>query len=374
MSGFKKIRGLLDSLTAEGIIPGCELSVYYHGENVFRGCYGYDDEKLERKTSRNTVYTLYSMTKAVTTCAIMKLIEEGKLGLDDPVSKYLPEYGEMKVIRDGELLPCRRKMTLRHVLSMQGGLDYDVCSPYITGENKRRSGRATTRQIVRAISEKPLLFEPGTDYLYSLCLDVAAAVAEEAIGVRFRDYVKDLIIRPLGIADMAYHREEISDPSRIAFEWDAHFTFDEKPTPCEVNHYGNYVPSPEYDSGGAGLVGTCDAYMKFAGAVVRGEILDKRTVAMWHENRLCEKALATYRAGKPEYGYGLGVRIFTDERRPALMNEFGWDGAAGSYVMMDEVNEIAAVYTQSVLACPQAFRDVHPVVRDCVYKELLNAD
>ncbi|MBQ7604047.1 MAG: beta-lactamase family protein [Clostridia bacterium] len=373
MKGFGELDRYLGGLAENGV-PGCELSVFFHGENVFRECYGHDDEFLERKTSRETMYMLYSMTKVFTSFAAMKLVEEGKLGLDDPVAKYLPEYGKLTVSDGGVIRPARETLTVRHLMSMQGGFDYDTSFPGIVKANEEAGGHGSTRELICALAGKPLSFDPGTDYQYSLCHDILAAVIEEVAGERFARYMARTLFGPLGLTSMRYHPGETEDPGRIGYMW-ATGGVDGRTLKTDfMSNVRGVIMSDKYDSGGAGLFGTCDDYAKFADAVVRGELIGRRTIALWHTNQLSGKSLATYRREKPEYGYALGVRIFTDESRPALMNEFGWDGAAGSYVMMDEKNEIAAVYTQSVHGCGVAFREIHPAIRDCVYKTLLGAD
>ncbi len=373
MNGFKELDVYLNSLTENGI-PGCELSVFYHGENVFRECYGHSDEFLKRKTSRDTVYMLYSMTKVFTSFAAMRLVEEGKFGLDDPVAKYLPAYRSLTV-KDGDVIrSAAGTLTVRHLLSMQGGFDYDTSYPGIVKANEKAGGHGTTYELVSALAEKPLSFDPGTDYQYSLCHDILAAVIEAAVGERFADYMKRTVFDPLGLNSMCYHPEEIKNPELIGYLWTTGGIDGNTLKTDFENNVRWVILSDMFDSGGAGLFGTCDDYMKFADAVVRGQLIDKRTISLWHTGQLCEKGLRKFRLGKPDYSYALGVRTFTNASRPALMSEFGWDGAAGSYVMMDEKNEIAAVYTQSVFACGVSYREIHPAIRDCVYKTLLGAD
>ena len=181
---FSRLTAYLDSLATVGV-PGCDLAVYRDHEQVYRHAAGHRDARKEQPMRGDETYCLYSCTKVFTTCAAMQLIGEGRLSLDDPVSDYLPAYGHLTV-RDGEAVrPAKRVMTVRHLMSLQSGLDYDLATPAMQKVMAETGGLATTRQLVDARAQDPLCFEPGTDFLYSTSHDVLAAVIEVVSGQSF---------------------------------------------------------------------------------------------------------------------------------------------------------------------------------------------
>ena len=163
-------------------VPGCDLAVYRDHELIYRHQAGYRDLARTAPVRGDEVYLLYSATKVFTTCAAMQLIEQGKMNLDDPVSAYLPAYAHLTV-KDGDTVrPAKTVMTVRHLMSMQSGLNYDTDTPAIEKVMKDNNQRAATRQIAEAKAEDPLEFDPGTDFQYSFSHDVLGAVIEVADG------------------------------------------------------------------------------------------------------------------------------------------------------------------------------------------------
>ena len=184
--------------------PGSEISIYYKHKEIYHHTAGYSDEAKTKKTVPDDLYILYSSSKVMTCAAAMQLIEKGIITPDDPVSKYLPEYASVTVNENGEAVPAKTVMTLRHLFSMCGGLDYDLNAPAIVRVKKETDNKANTRDIVKAIAEKPLMFHPGTHFNYSLCHDVLGAVIEVASGMSFGDYMRANIWNPLGLKDTCF--------------------------------------------------------------------------------------------------------------------------------------------------------------------------
>ena len=185
---FQKLTEYLDQLHEVGI-PGCDMAVYQDHKLLYRHCAGHRDHEKKQPMQGNETYCLYSCTKVFTTCAVMQLVEKGLIGLDDPVSNYLPEYDEVQVKDENGAHPARNVMLIRHLMSMQAGLDYDLHAPAIDALVEETKGEATTRQIAAAIAKKPLQFEPGSMYQYSLAHDVLAAIVEVVSGKKFSEYL-----------------------------------------------------------------------------------------------------------------------------------------------------------------------------------------
>ena len=276
---FEALTHYVDSLGAAGV-PGCDLAVYRNHEPVYRRMAGHRDEAAREPVQGDELYWLYSCTKVFTTCAAMQLVERGALELDDPVSAYLPAYGHLTVREGDHVRPARRGMTVRHLMSMQSGLDYDMTTPAARAELDRTMGLATTRQLVEAKAGDPLCFEPGTDFLYSLSHDVLAAVIEAASGMRFSDYLQENIFAPLELRHTGFFPSE-EELARFS----AQYEFDDlkgRPIPCPVGA-NSYRYSPNYESGGAGLfsrvadcVALADALACGGGGLLSPEMIQDR--------------------------------------------------------------------------------------------------
>ena len=204
---FSRLTEYLDYLHKLNV-PGCDLAVYRDHELIYRHQAGHRDLARTVPIQGDEVYLLYSATKVFTACAAMQLIEQGKMNLDDPVSAYLPAYAHLTVKDEDTVRPAKTVMTVRHLMSMQSGLNYDTETPAIEKVMKDNNQRATTRQIAEAKAEDPLEFDPGTDFQYSFSHDVLAAVIEAVSGQRFSTYLKENIWEPLHIHGMAMRMNE----------------------------------------------------------------------------------------------------------------------------------------------------------------------
>ncbi len=373
---FSKLTAYLDSLADVGV-PGCDLAVYRDHEPVYRHAAGHRDAQKEQPMRGDETYCLYSCTKVFTTCAAMQLIGEGKLSLDDPVSDYLPAYGHLTV-RDGEAVrPARRVMTVRHLMSMQSGLDYDLATPAMQKVMAETHGLATTRQLVDARARDPLCFEPGTDFLYSTSHDVLAAVIEVVSGRRFSEYLKARIFEPLGLRTMSFALKE-QDAARLC----AQYVVNEKTGAIELRtgDINNYRISPNYESGGAGLYGDVADYIAFVDALACGgvskggaRILPPQMLQLWSANQLGPRSRASFDAwNRKGYSYALGVRTRVDTSigGRGQIGEFGWDGAAGAWTMIDPINRLSAFYAMHVRGFGYSYDVIHPTVRSLIYEGL----
>ena len=365
---FDAVTRYMDSLHAVGV-PGCDLAVYRDHEPVYRHMAGCRDVAGDQPVRGDELYWMYSCTKVFTTCAAMQLIERGAMSLDDPVSAWLPAFGNLTVREGDTVRPARRVMTVRHLMSMQSGLDYDMTTPAASAELARTKGQATTRQLVEAKAGDPLSFEPGTDFLYSLSHDELAVVIEAVSGMRFSEYLRRNIFAPLGLKNTGFFPSE-AEAARIC----AQYEFDEgqnRPMPCPLGD-NSYRYSPNYESGGAGLFSGVDDCIAFADALAcgGGGLLSSEMIQLWRANQLGPKSRATFdewqRLG---YSYALGVRtrVSTAVGGRGQIGEFGWDGAAGSWMMIDPVNHISAFYAMHVRSFGYCYDVIHPKLRDLIY-------
>ena len=386
---FSKLTAYLDSLGEQYGVPGFDIKITKDHETVFRHMGGYSDYAGRAPTNGNELYFMYSATKVITMTAAMQLIQQGKMKLDDPVSRYIPEFGHMEVADHFELgkwppdipslsdphHPAKTPITLRMLMSMTAGLNYDITNQVIRDMQAATGNQADTRQMVGAIAQMPLLFEPGTHYAYSLGHDVIAAVIETVSGLRYGEYLKENIFDPLEIKDMYFHLDDCLRKRLVAQYAGVMGADDIHP----VDQTNAYQLSERYESGGAGLCCSVDAYSAVIEALANGgvgrtgkQILSPEGISLLAENQLSDRILPEYQMPwRMEYGYGLGVRtIIHPEDSSTPMGEFGWDGAAGAYALIDPVNHVSVFYAQEILNMIKVYSEIHPMLRNLAYEAL----
>jgi len=375
---FEALTAFLDSVSEHFGIPACDMLVYKDGKEVYRHLAGFSDAEGTIPASENDLYWIYSSTKVATCTAMMKLIEEGIVGLDDPVSKYLPKYAKITVKQeDGSVAPAKNVMTIRHLMTMSGGLDYDM-KRGSAGEIAAEKGNAAgTVEICNAYADGPLLFEPGTHFHYSLCHDVLGAVIEIASGMRFGEYMANNIFIPLGMKDTTFHptEEQIARVSEMVtadpVTW--------RPTP--IGKRAEMRVSGNYESGGGGLVSSTNDYILLGAALANKgtalngyQLLKPETVELFRTAQLDpvrKKDMMVSFPYMPGYSYALGVRTLVDDRgTPSALGHFGWDGAAGQYILVDPDNNLTFVYSQHVRNSFATGHIVQNQLRDLVYLAL----
>ena len=181
---FSPISNYIESFVrTEKGVPACEVEIRKGHEVLFRYRSGHSDADGTKPLTGNELYNLYSCSKPMTCAAAMQLVEQGKLGLEDSVSRYLPEFAEPYMLKDEQRIPATKAMTIRHLFTMTAGLDYNLRTQHILSLIEENP-HATTREIVSRIARAPISFEPGERFQYSLCHDVLAAVVEVVSGER----------------------------------------------------------------------------------------------------------------------------------------------------------------------------------------------
>lgn len=376
MDGWKALTDLLDTVDSCYGVPGCDCVITKDGQVVYRHSAGFSDRESRRPVSPRDTYWLYSAGKLATCAGALRLVEAGILALEDPVSRYLPEFGNLRVReRDGTVRPAGTVLTVRHLMTMTGGLDYDLTRPALAQALTLPEEKRTTRRIVAAMAQDPLLFDPGTHFQYSLCHDVLGAVMEAASGLPLSELLSREIFRPLGMEDTTFRPgRELMD--RMATQYNHS---DSLGTCIPWNQDNPYRFGKAYDSGGAGLVSTADDYIRFLTALSLGgtgtngyRVLQPGSVAAMATPELDSVQLEDFwrrSAAMKGYSYGLGVRVLVDNTGIASTpGEFGWDGSAGAYALVDPKNRIAMFYVQHVFSCPIVYQQLHPRLRDTAFK------
>lgn len=361
-------------LRKEKKVPGCDLKIMRGHETLLRYSSGIRDYEGKEAIRPDDIYLMYSCSKPMTCAAAMQLVECGIIGLDDPVSKYLPEFKNAFLIKDGKRVAPKNTMTVRHLFTMSAGFDYNRDTQPIR-DVIAADPHAGTINIVNALVRSPLHFEPGEKFLYSMCHDVLAAVIEAASGLQFSAYMRKNIWEPLGMQDTGFQLSEDTQHRLAAL--------------YECDTPGHYVPysnprefnlTDRYESGGAGLYSTVDDYSLFADAMANGgvgitgkQILKPETIHLMRTEQLSNYAMDTRFgcAAGPGYGYGLGVRTLIDQScSRSSLGEFGWDGAAGSYVMIDPKYNLSIFFAMHVRNWPALIGCGHAPIRDMTYDVL----
>lgn len=369
---FDSVTEFLDGVEKLYGVPACECVIYRDHKPIYRHFAGHMGWKGGEPVRGGEWYWIYSCSKLATMTAAMQLYERGRLGLDDPVCKYLPEY-EHLTVKDGDAVrPAKTVLTVRHLMTMTGGFSYDQTLPSIQEAKRKNTG---TRELIRMLAAEPLEFDPGTHFRYSMCHDVIAAVIEAVSGERFSDYLQAHIFAPLGVTGVTFRPGEAQMarmPAQICWHDKELYMF-------EVDRDNTHELTPNYDSGGAGICCRAEDYILFLDALACGgtgangaEILRPETIKRMTENQLAGQTLQDYHdTMKPSEteGYALGMRVhFGGDEFPA--GEFGWDGAAGALAVMEPKRRVSVFYVQHVLNYLPNYASLHPELLRRVYRSL----
>ncbi len=389
---FTRLKEYMDRLVSEYKVPGVDCIVYKDHEELFRYYTGKRDMEENKAMDGNEIYLIFSMSKMLTCTAALQLMEKGKFNLDDPLARYMPEFENMKVTSDefegkndakittgnsiGEAETnsaegiAQNPITIRHLFTMSAGFNYDLNADYIV--KTREEGKISTRELVGSLCATTLGFEPGTHFRYSLCHDILGALVEIWSGQKLGDYMKKHIFEPLGMKNTFFgiDKSRVGDyAARYAYDTDGNV----KRLPVECL----YNLSEEYESGGAGLTSCTEDYALFLDALASGgvgktgaRILSPFTVKLMGTNHLDDVRYKDFQALRPGYGYGLGVRTHVDPTQSSSVSpvgEFGWDGAAGAFSMVDTKNKLSLTYFQHVHCWPLRIQtEMRNVLYSCI--------
>ena len=372
---FEKLTKFLDNIDKD-LVPQCEMSIFMDNRQIYYHRSNREDEPFFEE---DNLYFIFSATKVITCTAALRLVERGIIGLDDPVSKYLPEFGAL-YLRGEKPVLAKNTLTVRHLFTMTGGFTYNLGFEAIEKVKKEKQGKATTRELVSAMAKMPLEFEPGEGYCYSLCHDILAAVVEVASGKRYGEFLREEIFEPLGMEETTFR--PTAETRKRMKQFEANVTFH---TSSLHEPENNFILSECYESGGAGLISSIKDYSKFADALASGKapngyvLLKPETIELMHSNQLYGKAREDFaekiaRLDNLGYSYGLGVRTMIEPEKSgncSPVGEFGWDGYAGAYVMLYPEKKLSAIYFQHVVKETFNYTGyVHAALKNHIFEEL----
>jgi CubicO group peptidase (beta-lactamase class C family) len=340
----------------EGQHAGLITLLARDGKIVDFQTYGYRDVERQLPMERDTICRVYSMSKIITCVATLMLVEEGRLNLDDPVAKYLPELKDVKVWTGGtadapQLEPLKRPVTIKHLMTHTSGLFYDF-----SGENPELiklwknanlwTGPGLTNFITK-LATLPLKHQPGDAWTYGVNQDVQGAVIERVTGKSFGAFLEERIFRPLGMKDTGFDVPP-EKMDRLAK------TYKHGPDGKFVEDQPIVETWPEagrgIEAGGAGIFSTAGDFVRFAqmlcnGGTLEGKrILGRKTVELMTANHLV--TLPNNQAATRAKGFGLGVEVTTDLGQlsmPSSLGQFGWYGAATTYCQIDSKERLVAI-------------------------------
>lgn len=367
---FEKLTAFLDGLYDRFGIPGGDLIVNKDGKTVYRYCFGYSDKDKTRKVQGNEIYRIYSCSKVITCTAIMKLITEGKLGLYDNLSDYIPSFKEMQVKSGDTTVKAQKPIRIIDLMQMAGGFTYDCGHPAIVEYRNATDGRADTLGTVKAMAKMTLEFEPGEAFRYSLCHDILGAVIEVVSGQKLSEFMKENFFYPLGMYETDYKYTFGSEDRHF---WRSNYNAETKTTTYISADTNWFELGSEYESGGAGLITTVDDYIKFSQMLCDGGVTkDGKRLVKFEGIDLMRKTINEKQPAfcMTDYKYALGVRTHVSNEHnfsKSSIYEFGWDGAHGAYTEIDIENKIAVYFGCGTSGINSL---VHPDMRNLIHEAL----
>jgi len=364
-----------------GRIAGCQVAIFRHGQVGYFRSFGLRDLARSLPVEEDTIWRIYSMTKPITGVALMSLYERGMFQLSDPVTRFIPQWRNLKVRQraaDGseQLVDPDRPMTVRDLMMHMSGLGFGggpTLQELFSADSSRRTTRftpgsrrgpdATLESFVEHYASFPLEFHPGTRWLYSVSTDVCGRLVEIISGQRFDDYLRQTIFEPLGMTDTGF-----AVPDEKVHRFAACYRRDSGKNLALVDdpQVSGYRKEPSFLSGGGGLVSTTTDYLRFCqmllggGELDRVRILGRKTVELMSTNHLPgDSDLQSFampggygEVGFAGMGFGLTVAV---AKAPALTQvigspgEYMWGGAASTIFWVDPAEDLTVVFMTQLL-------------------------
>jgi CubicO group peptidase (beta-lactamase class C family) len=369
------IRTVMNRHVAEKQIPGAAGLIARRGKIAYQEAFGMADVETGKPMRLDTIHRIYSMTKPITSVAVMMLYEEGKFQLNDPVGKYLPEFAKMQVAIDEKdpqtgkptlkTAPAKRPITVRDLLRHTAGLTYGFFSDTLVDQEYRKArilSDLNLAEFVTNLSKIPLLHEPGARWHYSVSVDVLGRLVEVLSGKTFDQFLQERIFAPLDMRDTGFY-VPADKKDRFAKLYSP--TKDGKIQPAVicatrqecVEKFPNAVPSylepPTMPSGGGGLVSTAYDYLRFCQMLLnKGQYDGKRLLSRKTVQLMSSDNLGTIPGMGPGAGFGLGFAVSKAPGEAGMMGsagEYNWGGAAGTRFWIDPQEELIGIFMIQIL-------------------------
>ena len=367
-------------------IAGCEVLVARHGHIAHHETLGLMDIERNKPMQDDAIFRIYSMSKPITSIALMQLYEQGLFQLNDPLHRVIPSWKDQTVYLEGGVADMQTQrpeqpVTFRHILSHMAGLSYGATNHpvdklYREKEVVRANG-ATLDTFVNKLAQVPLHFEPGTRWLYSYATDVCGHLVEALSGQRLDAYFQEHIFEPLGMTDTAFWVTE-DKLDRFTANYERGPNKELKLIDDPKN--STYAKNPSFLSGGGGLTGTTSDYLKFCemlrcqGSANGERIIGPRTLAMMHRNHLPDNAdlanLAVGAFSETAYegvGFGLGFATSMGEVETGALGpgDYYWGGAASTIFWVDPIEDLVAIFMTQLM--PSATFNFRGQLKNIIY-------
>ncbi len=400
---LERIERFIDAkYVAPGRIPCAQIAIARHGETAYEAVLGHADVERGTPLKGDAVFRIYSMTKPVTSVALMTLVEEGLIALDDPVAKHIPAWANLGVFGAGvgpyATTPPARPMQVVDLMRHTSGLTYDFQSRTNVDAAYRKlklgaaHGEHDLDGFIAELAKLPLEFSPGEAWNYSVSTDVVGYLVQKVAGKPLGQVLKERIFDPLKMVDTGFFVREdqkgrftacysasAEGPMNLQAKPTGSLTLNDDPTNSP------FLKAPKLESGGGGLVSTTADYLRFANMLANGgeldgaRILAPMTVRLMASNHLpggqdltqLSRSLfseSTY-AG---IGFGLGFAVVFDPPKtliPCSMGEFYWGGAASTAFWVDPVEHISVVFMTQLM--PSSSYPIRRELRTLVYSALM---
>jgi CubicO group peptidase (beta-lactamase class C family) len=374
---------------AQGKIPGAILLIQQHGKPVYHEFFGVQDVVSKAPMTDQTIFRLFSMTKAITSVAAMMLVDEGKLPLEDPVAKYIPSFANVKVgvekkNEDGtktlDLVPSNRPPTILDLMRHTSGITYGFYGDSLVRKAYAAanlySGDFDLAEFAERIAKLPLHDQPGSLWQYGHSTDILARVMEIASGKSLIDMEREKLLDPLGMKDTGFFVTDAEKQKLLA-----------QPMPNDsdfrVGRENNPTVPKKWQSASGGMVSTMSDFSKFAQMLLDGGKFEGKTY-------LSPKAfelMTTDQIGRGSgvgrdyfyfpgdgFGFGLGLAVRTDPGNakpppPGSLGELKWDGASGCYFVIDRKQDMFFVLLEQT---PSERQRIQKAVKQLIYEAMEN--
>lgn len=373
----------LNRYVDEGKLPGYLVLVARKGHPAFLHRYGLRDVEADLPIEEDTIFRFYSMTKPITSVALMMLYERGLFQLNDPVSRFIPEFGQMQVYVSGEgdnivTRPPQREVTIRDLFSHTAGLTYGFVGGHPVADlySQRNIQGGTAQDMINHLAELPLLFDPGTKWNYSVATDVLGYLVEVISGKSLDVFFEEQIFQPLSMVDTGFYvPQEKADRFAACYDY---VQRDDGSDSFDVSSYGSqdrYLARPKFLSGGGGLVSTASDYFRFTqimlnkGALDGNQLLGRKSVELMTTNHLPGNTDLSG-MGMPVFsetpydgiGFGLGFSVMLDPAAAQILGspgEYAWGGLASTAFWVDPAEEMTVIFLTQLIPS-----STYPIRRD----------
>jgi len=375
-----------------GKIAGCRVQVVRRGETAYSATMGLMDIERDKAMCDDTIFRIYSMSKPVTSIALMMLLEEGRFQLTDPVYKFIPSWREHRVWVEGEgeamvTRAPKAPMTMQHLLCHTAGLTYGGFLPGLelpvdsayAAAGISRAGTDTLQEFVEKLAKVPLLYEPGSRWSYSMSTDVCGYLIEVISGQSFESFLQDRLFGPLDMPDTGF---SVSDAQLDRFAACYERTPDKSLRLQDDPETSRYRSAPAAPSGAGGLVGTVSDYANFCEMLLqkgqfRGkQIIGRPILELMTRNHLGDHSLAQMAVGgfsetsNDGVGFGLGFATTVDAAASGTVGEgdFYWGGLASTLFWVDPVEDLYAIFMTQLI--PSSTFNFRGQIKNLVYGAL----